>query len=87
MGYDGFYRTKVLIAVEVSHQFSPKDGVNIVTGLLTVPAIQQVDVLGAITNFRLFEKPSEEFVYVDLTEKGSAWDYSDKKPEGYVHED
>jgi hypothetical protein len=76
---DDFYTTKVLIEVEVSHQFDPKDGINLVTGLLSVPAIEKVNVLSAVTNYRLFEKPSEQFVAVDLSGNYDVWSYSDKE--------
>jgi hypothetical protein len=62
-----FYKTKVIIEVEVSHQFDPEDGIRIVTGRLTgadIPAITSVKVIEAKSNYVLHNKPLEEMIAV-----------------------
>jgi len=75
---DNFYTTKLLIEVEVSHQFDPMDAINIVTGLLTVPAIKKVEIVNAITNFVLHGNPTDEFVGVDLSGNYDIWNINTK---------
>lgn len=62
-----FYTSKVTIEVEVTHQFSPKDGVNIITNRLTgctIPAVKSIKVLGVESNYKLHGEPLPELVPV-----------------------
>jgi len=55
-----FYTTKVLLEVEVSHQFDPVSGINCVVSMLGYPAIQGIRIISAESNFWPFSKPSAE---------------------------
>lgn len=66
---DGFFTTKVTVEVEVVHQFNPAQGIRLVTGLLQTPqtpAVQSVKVLAAESNYKLWSKPLDEMVKLDL---------------------
>lgn len=66
---EGFYRTKVVVEIEVSHQFDPQQGIGLVTNLLNplyVPAVRGVKVLKAESNFRLHQKPDTSFSPVKI---------------------
>jgi hypothetical protein len=66
---DGFFTTKVTVEVEVTHQFNPAQGIGLVVGLLklpTAPAVQSVKVLAAESNYKLWSKPMDEMVKLDL---------------------
>ena len=65
---DSFYRTKVLVEVEVEHQFDVQQGIGIVTSRLTMstPAIKSVKVVKAESNFKLHEKPLDEMIPVNI---------------------
>jgi len=66
---DGFYTTKVVVEVEVSHQFDPKQGIGIVVGRLSgvdIPAVRSVKVVSAESNYKLHSKPAEKMSPVDL---------------------
>ena len=58
----GFYTTKMLVEVEVSHQFDPEQGIDVVTSLLHVNrylAVRDVKIISAESNFRLHQSPAE----------------------------
>lgn len=64
-----FFTTKVLVEVEVTHQFDPAQGIRIVTGRLEdvcVPAITSVKVISAESNYKLHSKPLDKMCSLDL---------------------
>lgn len=64
-----FYTTKVLIEVEVCHQFDPKQGIGIVVGRLSgkdIPAVKSIKVVAAESNYKLHSKPMDKACTVDL---------------------
>lgn len=66
---DGFFTTKVTVEVEVTHQFNPEQGIRIVTGRLTgvdIPAVKSVKVVAAESNYKVWSKPLDEMVKLDL---------------------
>lgn len=66
---DDFYTTKVVLEVEVSHQFDPKKGIGIVVGSLSgadIPAVKSVKVLAAESNYKLHSKPMDKLCPLDL---------------------
>jgi len=66
---DGFFTTKILVEVEVTHQFDPGQGIRMATGLLQTPqtpAVQSVKVLAAESNYKVWSKPLDEMVKLDL---------------------
>ena len=67
-----FYTTKVLVEVEVTHQFDSAQGIGIVTGRLTgvdIPAIKSVKVISAESNFNLHGKPIDKMIPVSSCTK------------------
>ena len=66
--HDRLYTTKVVIEVEVSHHGTEHQAIEMVKHLLThnVPAILEVKVLSAKTNYRLFGEPLEFLMPVNL---------------------
>lgn len=63
------YTTKVVLEVEVKHQFDPKSGIGIVIGRLSgldIPAIKSVTVQSAKSNYQLHNEPLEEMVPIDV---------------------
>lgn len=63
---DFFYSTKVLVEVEVSHQFNPEQGIGIVTGALGFPAARSVKVIAAESNYKLHSRPMDKMCPLDL---------------------
>ena len=66
---DDFYTTRVIVEVEVSHQFDPAQGIGLVTGRLTgptIPAVKSVKVIAAESNYKLHSKPMSEMVSLDI---------------------
>ena len=66
----GFYTTKVMLEVTVSHQFDHNQGIGIVLGLLNsyhAPAIQGVRLVGAESNFVLHQAPAKEMKPVTVS--------------------
>jgi hypothetical protein len=64
-----FYTTKVVVEVEVLHQFNPAQGISIVTGRLSgvdIPAVKHVKVLSAESNYRLHATPMDKMVPLTL---------------------
>lgn len=64
-----FYTTKVLVEVEVSHQFDPAQGICIVTTRLSgvdIPAVKSVKVVAAESNYKLHSKPLGKLHKLDL---------------------
>jgi hypothetical protein len=68
-----FYKTRVMIEVEVSHQFDPMQGITIVTNILhpTInTAITASKVVSAASNYVAYDQPpSNEFLPVALCPK------------------
>lgn len=65
----GFYTTKVLVEVEVSHQFDPAQGIRIVTTRLSgvdIPAVKSVKVVAAESNYKLHSEPLDQLYPLDL---------------------
>jgi hypothetical protein len=56
-----FYRTKLLLEVEVEHQFDPEQAVDIVAGRLVCPAIKSAKVLKTESNFCANSLPFDNF--------------------------
>lgn len=66
---DEFYTTKILVEVEVTHQFDPAKGMRIVTCRLTgadIPAVKSVNVISAESNYKLHSKPMDKMRPLDL---------------------
>lgn len=61
-----FYTTKVLVEVVVSHQFDPKQGIQIVTGAFNFPAVKSVKVISAESNYKLWSKPEDKMTPLNL---------------------
>lgn len=64
-----FYTTKVLVEVEVSHQFDPAQGISIVTGRLSgadIPAVRAVNVIAVESNYKLHSKPMKKMCSLDV---------------------
>jgi len=64
-----FYTTKLLIEVEVQHQFDTQQAVNIVKDALAFPAIRNTKIVAAVSNFRLHQSPSETFEPIQIDSK------------------
>jgi len=61
-----FYTTKVLMEVEVQHQFDPKSGIETITERLNVPAVKSVKVLSAQSDYQLHSDALEKMVPIAL---------------------
>jgi hypothetical protein len=61
-----FYTTHVLVEVEVSHQFEPAQGIQLVKGRIECPAVKEITVLSATSNYRLHGPPLKEFWPVEI---------------------
>lgn len=58
---DKFYTTKFTVEISIDHQFAPSDIFPAVKGLLRVPAVNHIKLIGAESNFQLHREPSETF--------------------------
>lgn len=64
-----FFTTKVLVEVEISHQFDPHRGIDILVGRLTgptIPAVKSIKILKAESNYQLHGLPLNEMKTVEL---------------------
>ncbi len=64
-----FYRTKLMVEVEISHQFSPRDAMSMVEIRLnpaTIPAIKNFKIVSGETNYRLFNTPDDKMTPFEL---------------------
>lgn len=62
-----FYKTKVVIEIDVMHQSDPKQGIDIILQQLKgATAITFVNVLSAESNFQLHDKPADTMSPVNL---------------------
>ena len=55
------YTSKIVLEVEVIHQFGPDDAIWNVTNALHMPAVKGIDVLEVRSNYRLDQEPAADF--------------------------
>lgn len=70
-----FYTTRVTVEIEYSHQFDPQNAYNgIVECNLNWPAVQNIKVIKAETNFAVHQNPQEDFHPVEITRHPTMFD-------------
>lgn len=63
-----FYTSKVLLEVEVDHQFSPEQAIQSLFDRLKYPAIRNKKILRVATNYELYSEPLSNFYDINFKE-------------------
>lgn len=56
-----FYKTRLVIEVEVETQFGPESAMNLIIARLQCPAVTDITMLSGETNYQVHLPPSQEF--------------------------
>ena len=64
-----FYKSKLTIEVEVTHQFEPKSVFNIVKNNLSFPCFENIKLLKQESNFQLHKPPLEKMIDIKIIPK------------------